>query len=162
MRPIGSLLAIALLASGCSEAYVIRSYPNDVRMSVNEEYVGITPVVVPLTRAQMRPYRWRAEKEGYEIQEGTMQPRVAPGRIWGYIFTVGILAIFKGPQYMPDLVVDMKPLPKSEAAAPAAVPATHEDRLRHAENLHRQGMISDQEYQTLRREILRDLGEGAQ
>ena len=124
MRRSLSLITAALFLTGCSEAYVIRSYPDSVRMSVNEQYVGITPVVVPLKRSEMRPYRWTAEKEGYETQEGTMKPRIGVGRIFGYIFTVGLLAIFKGPQYMPDLMVDMKPLPKTTSAAPAEGPSS--------------------------------------
>jgi len=128
-------------------------------MTVNDEYVGITPVVVPLKRGEVRPYRWSAEKEGYEPQEGVMQPRIAPGRIWGYIFTVGILAIFKGPRYMPDLMVDLKPLPTSAGVAGAGDAQSVEERLRHAEGLRSRGLISDAEYQKLRGAILDDFGD---
>lgn len=155
-RCLCPIFAVLLLAvTGCAESYVIRSYPDNVRMSVNEQYVGITPVVMRVPRSELRDsYRWTAEKEGYETQEGTMHPRVGVGRVFGYIFTAGILAVFKGPRYMPDLTVDMKPLPKTASGAAPAGGESIEDRLKQADSLHSRDIISDSEYEALRRSIL--------
>lgn len=67
----------------------------------------------------MRPpgaLRYRVQKAGYLPTEGILQARIAPGRVVGAIFTLGIVAMARSLYYYPaDSIVDLEP-----ASDPAA------------------------------------------
>lgn len=150
------LAAVAL--GGCAETLVIRSYPPGARASVDGTFVGVTPatVEVPRERVKGSEIHWKLEKDRYESAEGLVKPRIAPGRIVGGVFTLGILLIFRSPYYLPAVTAELAPVHPAEAAAEPV-----EQRLEKIEQLHRKGLLSDAEYTRLRQQLLDELG-GAQ
>jgi hypothetical protein len=67
----------------------------------------------------MRPpsaLHYSIQKEGYVPKTGTLEARLAPGRVVGAVFTLGITAITRSLYYYPaDSIVDVEP-----ASNPAA------------------------------------------
>lgn len=157
-RRLASVMCLAALAlGGCAETLVIRSYPAGARATVNGTFVGVTPATLEVPKDQLKDeYRWVVEKEHYETVEGLVKPRIAPGRIVGAVFTLGILLAFRSPTYLPTVNVELAPIP-----AAAASPQTLEERLEKIERLHEKGLLSDQEYKRLRGQLLDEL-RGAQ
>lgn len=99
---LGATLGIGV--SGCSEWASIKSYPPGAKAYIDDQYIGSTPVGVAIPRSQVTtPHTWKVEFRNCEPAEGHLQTRVAPGRIVGYIFTLGIVAIFRGPYYFPPV-----------------------------------------------------------
>ncbi len=109
MLPRRILLAVVLLTlppaiTGCSESFQIRSYPGGARASIDGRVLGPTPIDVSIPRSQVGlPHKWRVDYRNCDFAEGDLQTRVAPGRIVGYIFTVGIWALIRGPYYYSDV-----------------------------------------------------------
>jgi hypothetical protein len=83
---------------GCGERVRIKSYPPGALAYLNDELIGTTPAETKMSRRQVsRRNQWRVEFRNCEPAVGELRTRVAPGRVVGYIFTAGILAIFRGP-----------------------------------------------------------------
>ena len=80
----------AVLLNACSERVTFESRPSGAKVYVGDMYVGETPTIYSTRDVTSRSYR--VEKAGYPEAVGTLQARVAPGRIVGAIFTLGILA----------------------------------------------------------------------
>jgi hypothetical protein len=98
----GFICILTVTLGGCAEWASIRSYPPGAKAYIDGQYVGTTPTGIQIPRSKVTaPHTWRVEFRNCEPAEGTLGYRVAPGRIVGYIFTVGILAIFRGPYYYP-------------------------------------------------------------
>ena len=153
-RRIASLLCLAALTlGGCAETLLIRSYPSGARATVNGEFVGVTPATLEVPRDQVtkKEYRWRVEKPHYEAAEGLVTPRIAPGRIVGAVFTLGILLAFRSPYYLPTVTAELPPVVAATAGE------STEQRLEKIQRLHEKGLISEQEYERLRGEILDEL-----
>ncbi len=92
--------SIVALLAGCGETIAIRSYPPSAKAFVDGEFVGTTPAYHYVPRAEVTPnHRWRVEYGNCDPAEGTVATGIAGGRIVGYIFTLGILALFRGPHY---------------------------------------------------------------
>ena len=90
---------------GCAESVLIKSYPPGSKAYIDGQFVGTTPAATQIPRGEVTaPHSWRVEFRNCDPAEGALTTRVAPGRIVGYIFTLGITAIFRGPYYFP--VVD--------------------------------------------------------
>lgn len=156
-RTAGIVCLAALALGGCAETLVIHSYPAGARATVNGAFVGVTPATLEVPKDQLRDeYRWVVEKEHYRPVEGLVKPRIAPGRIVGAVFTLGILLAFRSPTYLPAVSVELEPMPVA-AASPEAL----EQRLEKVERLHEKGLLSDQEYKRLRGQLLDEL-RGAQ
>lgn len=152
-RKLASLLCLAALTlGGCAETLLIRSYPVGARATVNGEFIGVTPATLEVPRDQVtkQEYRWRVEKPNYESAEGLVTPRIAPGRIVGAVFTLGILLAFRSPYYLPAVTAELPPVA-------AAAGESTEQRLETIERLHEKGLISEQEYKRLRAQILEGL-----
>lgn len=98
----GSFVAANVLA-GCSERVTFESRPPGAKVYVGDMYVGDTPTVYSTRNVVTRPYK--VEKPGYPDAVGTLTARVAPGRIVGAIFTLGIVAAARPMLYYdPDSV----------------------------------------------------------
>jgi hypothetical protein len=83
----------------------IKSYPPGAKAYIDGQYIGTTPIATQIPRGEVTTeHTWRVEFRKCDPTEGKFATRVAPGRIVGYIFTLGILAAFRGPYYFP--VVD--------------------------------------------------------
>lgn len=99
-RPL-ALVACALVLSACAESSLVKSYPAGAKAYVDGQVIGTTPAGFQIPRSQVSaPHTWRVEYRNCEAAEGTLQTGVAGGRVAGYIFTLGILAIFRGPLYI--------------------------------------------------------------
>lgn len=100
MRRAYALISCVLLLTGCAEHVLIRSYPAGAKAIVDGYAIGTTPATTSIPRGDVsKPHTWRVEYRNCDAAEGTLQTGVAGGRIAGYIFTLGILAIFRGPYY---------------------------------------------------------------
>lgn len=149
---LGASLA---LAAGCAESTLIRSHPTGARISVNGQVIGTSPVVftVPRDRFIAEEFTVTAEHEGYEPGQATLRKETCAGRIVGGVFSLGIAFIFKRPTCFEDpATVSLLALP----AAPAAGPSIGE-RLERIDALRREGRITPEEYDRLRRQILNEL-----
>lgn len=95
---------IALLAcSACSEHALVRSEPPGAQFCLDGRPIGSTPVEITVPRSEFTgPLAYRVEHAGYETREGTLSKRVAPGRIVGGYFSLGISFIFKRPTALRD------------------------------------------------------------
>lgn len=105
IRPVILLLAaIAVVGSGCSESFQIRSYPLGAKALVDGKVVGSTPTEVVIPRAQAGlVHKWRVEFRNCDYAEGEAHPGIAPGRVITYILTAGIFAAIRGPYYYNDV-----------------------------------------------------------
>ena len=102
-RPL-ILTCAALALSGCAEQALIKSYPTGAKAFLDGQYIGSTPAHAQIPRSAVSAsHSWKVEYRNCELAEGQLIARVAPGRIVGYIFTAGILAIFRGPYYFPPV-----------------------------------------------------------
>ena len=105
MRHVGLLALItAVSVYGCAEGVAIKSYPLGAKAFVDGQYIGTTPAEADIPRSAVgQPHSWRVEYRNCDSAEGQLQTRVAGGRIVAYIFTLGVVAIFKGPSYYPPV-----------------------------------------------------------
>lgn len=86
--------------SGCAEYVSIKSYPGGAKAYVDGVTIGTTPATTQIPRGQVgAPHTWRVEFRNCDFAEGNLETGIAGGRIAGYIFTAGILAVFRGPRY---------------------------------------------------------------
>jgi len=90
IHQVCAFISLAVLVIGCSERVTFLSRPDGAKVYVGGAYVGDTPTIYSTRDVVSRPYR--IEKPGYPDAQGTLQARVAPGRIVGAVFTLGILA----------------------------------------------------------------------
>ena len=100
MRHSALLLSFLALFSGCAESVLVKSYPGGAKAYLDGQIIGTTPAQTQIPRGQVgAPHTWRVEYRNCDPAEGSLQTGIAGGRVAGYIFTLGILAIFRGPHY---------------------------------------------------------------
>jgi PEGA domain-containing protein len=163
MRPGRSVLLIAccLVWVGCSESTMVRSYPPAAKLYVNGQFVGLTPVAYTVDSAQFSKtdFSVRLDRTGYASVDGTLRKQTCPGRVTGGVFTLGILFIFKGPTcFSSPQDFSMEPLPGETATDAGAVhQPTIDERLDRIRKMRDQGIITNEEYEHYRKEILKDL-----
>jgi hypothetical protein len=95
-----SSFAFAALFSlaGCAESIYLSSQPSGASVTVNGQPVGRTPLIYSVRPADWNPpYRYHAEREGYEPVDGTLPTGVSEGRLIGGILTLGLSLFFKQP-----------------------------------------------------------------
>src|SRR5215813_3237961 len=93
MRILFATLVVALLP-GCAEYVSIKSYPAGAQAYVDGVLIGSTPAETSIPRSQVGdPHTWRVEFRNCDFAEGNLETGIAGGRVTGYIFTAGILAI---------------------------------------------------------------------
>jgi PEGA domain-containing protein len=122
----GLVTAISLV--GCAtEHTVIISNPAGAKVTVNNHYIGETPVIFSVNRndwPETNAFPCKLELEGYSPADCTFS-----GQRWqhivGDIFTLGTIRIFRGPYGLRDEIRrDLRPLtaPRQleERRAPAA------------------------------------------
>ncbi len=105
-----ALLASLLLLTGCAEIFAINTYPEGARVTINDSYAGLTPLEYKVPRDKIRPLRYRIEKDGSRPVEGTAEPKISAGRIFGTIFTAGLLRAFRGWRVYDDVLVELRPV----------------------------------------------------
>jgi PEGA domain-containing protein len=115
MRKLIPVVLVAALTVGCAESELVRSVPPDAKVFIDDKLVGSTPI--NFATQDVRPLPYRIEKPGYPAAEGTIQTRIAPGRVVGAVFTLGILAIFRSMHYFTPNPLDVIFGPEVPAAA---------------------------------------------
>ncbi len=106
---------------------MIKSYPPGAKAYVDDQFIGTTPATVAIPRDKVTsPHPWRVEYRNCDSAEGMLTTRVAGGRIAGYIFTLGIVAIFRGPYYFPPIDTplnggDCETATRQKSPAPAGI-----------------------------------------
>lgn len=144
---------LALLLSGCAERARITTVPHGARVFIEGNEVGVTPYILTVPRKEIRDIPYRLELEGYRPVEGTLRRGIAPGRVFGAIFTAGILYIFRSPQYIQNVNTALAIQPGQWQQAPAqGVPV--EERLKKLQQLRDDGVLSPSEYERQRQIIL--------
>jgi PEGA domain len=126
MRVVAAAVILAVTVSGCAESVLIKSHPGGAKAYVDGTLIGTTPPMTEIPRGQVgAPHTWRVEFRNCDFAEGTLQTGIAGGRIVGYIFTLGILAAFRGPQYYRpvDAILTGGDCESSGQVRPAAPPA---------------------------------------
>jgi hypothetical protein len=157
-----TLFALGVALAGCAESTVVRSYPAGAKVYLNGELKGITPIVLTVPRSQFSDEnsRVRLEHEGYDSAEATLRTQVCPGRVVGGVFTLGIVLIFRRPTCFvspQDFVLTAVPGQTPRVEAAPAHEATVEERLQRIQQLRERGVISSDEYERYRQEILQGM-----
>jgi hypothetical protein len=140
---------------------MVRSYPPGSKLYVNGELVGITPVVYTIDSSEFstRDFAVRVDRTGYTSAEGVLRKQLCPGRVTGGVFTLGILFLFRGPTCFTspqDFVLEPLPdQPASDGGTPH-LPSV-EERLDRIRKMRDQGIITPEEFEHYRREILKEL-----
>jgi hypothetical protein len=155
---------------GCEHATMIHSVPSGASVYYQGRVIGITPTRFGVARSDNADtFPLTLEREGYRTEEVTISKQVAPARIVGGIFSLGILWLFKSPSTLPDPVnvtlypveVAAHPAPSAAVAPPQSNPssddASVDARLRKVQGLFDRGVITEQEYRRYRAAILDDL-----
>lgn len=102
-------VATLSLSSGCAEYVAINSAPQGAKAYVDGEFIGTTPAWTYIPRSQVGPnHTYEVSSSNCDPAEGTIPVYVASGRVVGYIFTVGLLALFKGPYYFSQVDVELQ------------------------------------------------------
>ena len=91
-------LIVAL--SACSETVLIRSTPPDAEVFIDGEPRGKTPLRYKVARGDLKEQKLQLKKRGYEPVEDVLRLRIAPGRVVGAVFTLGLLYAFRDPYYL--------------------------------------------------------------
>lgn len=146
----------ALVLAGCGESVMIHSIPVGANVYVNDKFLGRTPVEFEVSRFDVSSadYRLRIEKDRFEPVRDIIRTRLAPGRMVGALFTIGIVYIFRSPVYLVPVptyalnpLLSAQPLPERDRAIGEA--------LRHLQELHDQGKLTDEEWNRRRDLLLR-------
>jgi len=173
----GWIVWMALLVGilGCAERIRIKSYPPGAKAYLDDQYVGTTPVVSSLPRSQVgKKHTWRIEYGDCDPATGQMRTRVGAGRIVGYVFTLGISAIFKGPRAFRPVDVALsgegcstrskaRPQNPLVVTIPPGAPEPDADlrdvakRLETLRDLHDRGLLSEDEYRIEKERALDEL-----
>ena len=178
-------IALLLLSSRQAQARAeetasFRTDGASARVYLDGEYVGDTPLDLDVPCNQVTDRQYRIERESCTPAVGTLNARLAGGRVVGAVFTLGISLLVKCPNYFvpvnltldcggypanrPVATDDLRPRPAPAAPARAAKPSSPsmtqaeiDARLRALDNLRRSGAISAAEYSSRRERLLRQL-----
>lgn len=145
------LLLSTLIFAGCAERVRVVSIPPGARVFLDGREAGTTPYTFTLQEDQLRDIPYRVELEPYRPVEGVLRKGVAPGRVVGAVFTLGILYAFRSPYYVQNAKVYLA-LQPTEASGPPLI----EDRLRKLKELRDDGVLSESEYEEQRTRILQE------
>ena len=161
LRQRGALLVACCLVVGCSESAMVRSYPPGSKLYVNGEFVGITPAVYTVDSSEFskRDFAVRLDRTGYTSAEGVLRKQLCPGRVTGGVFTLGILFLFRGPTcFTSPQDFSLEPLPGQVVSDEGTIhQPTVEERLDRIRKMRDEGIITPEEFEHYRREILKGL-----
>jgi hypothetical protein len=160
-RRAAAMLACCTALAGCTESALVRSYPPGSKLYVNGDFVGVTPVVYSVADAKFtgREFPVRIERTGYAPADGVLRKQTCPGRVAGGVFTLGILFLFRSATcFVSPQDFLLEPLSTAaDAGAGAAHQPTVEERLDRIRRMRDQGVITDEEFEHYRTEILKGL-----
>ena len=139
------LLCALLLLAGCAESVTIRTRPSGARVYINDHFVGTSPVEYGAARSQVSHLHYRIEHDDYRPLEGDLSSHIAPGRIVGAVFSLGISAAFRGFYYIEEpRTLHLEPVNPTITIAPPK--GSSEERLRKLQDLYDQGLIDEREF----------------
>ena len=149
----------ATIIHGSSQELAVTSIPPGARFTVDGEGSNVTPATIKLQRK--RDHSLVFELEGYQTEQITVT-HVISGAVAGNILLGGFIGwgvdAISGAQYrlVPETVnVSMRPLMAGEVAQGVlAMPLTTEDRLKNLKDLLDKELITKDEYEAMRKEIL--------
>jgi len=149
---IPSALLTLMIFAACSESVRVATTPPGARLYLDGREVGVTPYTFSVRRSQIREVSYRIELENYRTVEGTLHKRVAPGRVVGAVFTLGILYLFRSPFYIQSLneTLAIQPIQSRQAQQVAPI----EERLKKLKQLRDEGVLSHGDYQRQKTHIL--------
>jgi len=155
------MVACCLVVARCSEAVMVRSYPPGSKLYVNGQFVGVTPAVYTVGRSDFSKgdFAVRLDRTGYTSTDGVLSKQICGGRVTGGVFTLGILFLFKNPTcFTSPQDFSLEPLP-GQAVSDSGTPhqPTVEERLDRIQKMREQGIITNEEYEHYRTEILKGL-----
>jgi hypothetical protein len=162
LRRTGTLLAACCVGfAGCGESVMVRSYPPGSKVYVNDEFVGVTPAVYTVDSSEFskRDFAVRLDRTGYASTDGVLRKQTCPGRVTGGVFTLGILFLFKSPTcFASPQDFLLEPLPDQAVSEAGTLhQPTLEERLDRIRKMRDEGVITPEEYEHYRREILKGL-----
>jgi hypothetical protein len=150
-----------IVLAGCTEWAMVRSYPPGSKVSVNGDFVGVTPVVYTVDGAKFtgREFPVRIERTGYAPADSVLRKQTCPGRVAGGVFTLGILFLFRNPTCFvspQDFLLEALSN-TADAGTGTAHQPTVEERLDRIRRMRDQGVITNEEFEHYRSEILKSL-----
>ena len=151
------LAASPLLAWNGRDEVGMRSVPSGANVYLDGELVGTTPLQLAVPCDQVVDRHYRIEYPGCAPAEGIVNARVAPGRVVGMVFSLGITAIFQCPRYFVPINANLTGpgCGAGLAWAPAAAPSSDlETRLKTLKDLRDRGVITEEQYQRERQNAL--------
>jgi hypothetical protein len=161
-RFTATLLASSIFLSSCASTTVIQSSPPHTKLYLNGEPVGVTPYTHTDTRIVGSTTVVRLEKEGYQTLHTSFardEEADVGAIIGGIFFLVPFLWIMK---YKPHRYFELIPLTEAqeqmrteEGRQPAATKPKAE-RLKELKQLLDEHLITEEEYDRQRAEILRE------
>lgn len=150
-------LASTILFASCSSTTTINSVPNNAKVYLNGEYVGLTPYTHSDTKILGTTTQVRLEKEGYEDFNNSFSrnEEVDAGAIIGGIFVwIPFLWTMK---YKPSRTYEMQPIDGYIKEIPSEEKKSilsKADQLRELKALLDEGLITKEEYEKERLKIL--------
>ena len=123
-----AVMVCAILCAGCAESVLIKSYPAGAKAYLDDQYIGTTPAYSEIPRSEVsEQHTYRVSHRDCDPAEGNLQTAIAGGRVAGYIFTVGLTAIFQGPRYFLPVDVELlgggcePPMPVTKSEVPTGI-----------------------------------------
>lgn len=152
-------VAPAMALRGYDEA-VFRSVPSGAQVYLDDQLIGTTPLSLSVACDQVVDRRYRIQYQDCEPAEGILSARVAPGRVVGMVFSLGVSAIFQCPNYFVPVNVLLTGGVCGSGGVPVAAQGPSGDlaeRLRVLRDLHQRGVLTDAEYEQERERALNGL-----
>lgn len=161
MRGAALFLASLILFSSCASTTMIQSTPKGAKLYLNGESVGTTPYSHRDTKIVGSTNTVRLEKEGYETFNTSFSrnEEADVGAIIGGIFF--LFPFLWTMKYKPTHTYEMVPLSGEtqttvETRSSDDRPLTKAERLRELKNLLDDDIITQEEFDTEKKEILEE------
>jgi hypothetical protein len=138
-----------------------KSYPGGAKAYLDGDTIGTTPVETEIPRSQVDlPHTWRVEFRNCDVAEGNLEKHVAGGRVTGYLFTLGILAIFRGPRgVMIQNIVGDKNQATTGSGFDVSKTQRLAERLTTLRDLYNRKLISQSVDEQESQKAIRDIGD---
>src|SRR5690554_509152 len=162
-KTISLLLAVTLFLVSCSSTTLIQTTPDNARLYLNGEPVGVTPYRHTDTRIVGSTTTVRIEKEGYETLNASFSrdEEADVGAIIGGIFV--LVPFLWTMKYKPVHNYELVPLDGTQAEEEVQDSvgnsyATKEAKLRELKRLMDEGLINMTEYNREKNKVLYSSG----
>lgn len=149
------LLAISMLAASCRSSTVINTVPPGAKLYVEEEYVGTTPYQYEDQKITGATTRLRLEKEGYAPKNVVLKrnEEVDAGAIVAGVFL--LVPFLWLQEYKATHVYELQAAPAKENGKSDEMDIEiMAKNLRELKKLRDQGILTEEEYQAKKKELL--------